>query len=107
MTNRTRRVKQLAYIGLFLTFSACGREAIRNPTSASQISVTTPTMPTAVVANGSAGQSSYVLSGIVWETTPLGRSPIEDAVIYCDSTRTTTNKEGTYSCSGVSSGITT
>lgn len=104
-----RRLTLLAaLLGLSISLSACGGTASM-PTAA------TPTNPIPAVAGPDptpTGRAPYTLSGVVFETTEVGRTPIQGVEVYCDScgspdghTFVHTDANGFYSLGWAANGV--
>jgi hypothetical protein len=100
--NSMRRLLSVASIVVLV--SACDNEnRVLSPTSPSPSSPTSPAAPVL----------TYTLSGVVFEMTAVGRTPIQEVSVYCDScgdplghTFSDTDANGFYSFSWTANGHT-
>ena len=100
--NSTKRLFSVASVIVLL--SACGNDnRVLSPTSPSPAGPTAPPAPVL----------TYTLSGVVFEMTEMGRTPIQQVSVYCDScgdplghTFSDTDANGFYSFSWTANGNT-
>ena len=100
--NSMRRLLSVASVVVLV--SACDNETrVLSPTSPSQAGPTSPGAPVL----------TYTLSGVVFELTAMGRTPIQGVSVYCDScgdplghTSSDTDANGFYSFSWTANGQT-
>jgi hypothetical protein len=104
MKNRTRAA--LVLLGVAIGLAGCDGGRPQTPTGPSTVQppVQAPVPPSAFPPGA---LSDYTLSGVVFEMTATGRTPIEGVSVYCElcgaetHTQTISDSNGFYSFTGV------